>query len=133
MTDTNFPDALLATLGIMRALAPGEATYGTKFLEEFADGDVPVLPYVRLDIDSTAMQWPVLATVGLRVMVWDVSDATGLARAWRLFGMLRRYGGGSEIRAFRGPSTGPIPASDPDTGRPLSSFTIAALLRPIPI
>lgn len=133
MTDYLFPDALLATLSVLRTLAPAEATYGTKFLEEFPDGDIPTLPYVRLDIDATDVQWPVLATVGLRVMVWDVTDAAGLARAWRLYGVLRRYGGGSEIRAFRDPATGPVPASDPDTGRPLTSFTIAALMRPIPI
>jgi predicted small lipoprotein YifL len=127
-----FPDPMLATLTVLRALAPSEATYGTKQPEEFPADNVPTPPYamVRTDFQQTA--YPVLQTATIRVTVWGASEASGLALAGRLMAYLLSYAGDTEVRGF-GDLTGPLPTTDPDTGRPISTFTVAARLRPAPL
>jgi len=125
---TAFADPQLAALTILRALAPS-TTYGTKAPEEFPEGDVPVLPYAQVRAGTSAVRWPVLVSTPVRVVVWAETEAASTALAWRLLALLLDYKGGPDIRNFGDP-LGPTPADDPETGRPLATFTVTARLRP---
>ncbi|GAA4981236.1 hypothetical protein [Actinopolymorpha pittospori] len=122
----DFPDAILATLGVLRARV-ASATFGTKAPEEYPTA--PAAPYVAVAVDSSTVRYPVTETVSLRLAVWGVDDASGYALARHLRAVLLAYEGGPEVRSY-GPLTGPIPTTDPATGSPLSTFTVAARLRP---
>lgn len=131
-----FPDAQAATLAVLRAHVSAHTdesvTYGTKPLDVKKDGR-PELPYVAVRIDATStgvMRTDQTAT--LRVAIWHKSEASGLALAQIVLGVLAAYAGDDAVRAFQ-ERTGPIPTEDPDTGAPLSYFTVAARLRPVPM
>ncbi|MFI7069550.1 hypothetical protein [Micromonospora sediminicola] len=121
-------DPRAGALAILRALRP-DATFGTKRLEDFPEGDVPALPYGLVALDGTTVAQRVTATAAVRVAVWADDDAAGYDLAEDLHASLLAYEGGPQIRGF-GPQLGPIPTTDPDTGRPMSYFTVRARLRP---
>lgn len=73
---------------------------------------------------------PASERASIRVSVWHDSEDLGLDAASLLRSRLLSYSGGSGIRSF-GRLTGPIPSEDPESGRPLTFFTVAARLRPI--
>lgn len=136
---TSFADPLAATATLLRGLlaARGEAyaagaTVGT--LQPFgASTGAPAFPYVGVFLDgSTAMRGrsATLERVLLRVAVWHSSayEAYELARLCRA--LLESYAGGPEVRVFA-PGAGPLSTSDPESGSPLSYFTLSALMRPI--
>ncbi|WP_143740500.1 hypothetical protein [Micromonospora echinospora] len=112
----------------MRALFPAVA-FGTKRLDDFAEDDVPALPYAMVASDGAFVRQPTTLVATVRVAVWGESDAAGYDLADDLHATLLGYEGGSEVRGF-GPLTGPLPTEDPDTGQPLTSFTVSARLRP---
>ncbi|WP_329105510.1 hypothetical protein OG792_32830 [Micromonospora sp. NBC_01699] len=123
-----FPDPMRATLAVLRPAHPG-VTFGTKLPDEFAAGDGPALPYGCVRTDATKVRYPVEATSTVRVTVWAQSEAAGVELAGDILATLLGYEGGPDARGF-GHLTGPLPAADPDTGRPICSTTVAARLRP---
>lgn len=129
MTPVMFPDPRLAALTVLRAIAPNDATYGTKPLDAFADAASPTMPYVMVAVDAVFRPRTPLETATIRVTVWHDDEFACNALARTLRANLLAYEGGADVRSF-GALTGPIPTSDPDTGTPLSTFTVAARLRP---
>lgn len=130
------PDALLATVSIIRStLAARSETYalgatvGTRAPDESVK---PSAPFVLVAIDGAASRdrhsTDERATV--RVSVWHLTDFDALALARLVFALLNAHPGDASVRFFA-PLSGPIPASDPETGQPLSTFTTEARLRPI--
>lgn len=133
-TLVRFPDPLSATLDVLRARVPALAagvTFGTLRPEVKKDGG-PRLPYVCLSVDTVTGQYPVVSSAVVRVAVWGTSDAKGLDLARVCHAVLRAYEGDSKVRSF-GQGTDPIPTSDPDSGSPLSYFTVSARLKPSPL
>ncbi|MFG3715802.1 hypothetical protein [Micromonospora sp. NPDC047730] len=123
-----FLDPRAGTLAVLRALHP-DVTFGTKRLDEWPEGDVPVLPYGGVFADGTFVRQRVTATATVRVVVWAETDAAGYRLADDLHADLLAYEGGPDVGGF-GPMTGPLPTTDPDTGRPMTYFTVRARLRP---
>lgn len=123
-----FHDPRAGTLAVLRALAPA-ATFGTLRLEDFPEGDVPALPYGLVASDGSFVRQRVTATATVRVAVWGETDAAGYDLADDLHASLLAYEGGPDLYGF-GPQTGPLPTTDPDTGRPMTFFTVRARLRP---
>lgn len=121
-------DPRAAALAILRDRFP-EVAFGTKRLEDFAAGDVPALPYARVSCDGTLVRQRVGMSATVRVVVWGETDHAGYDLSARAHAVLLAYEGGPDVRSF-GPQTGPLPTGDPDTGRPLCSFTVSARLRP---
>lgn len=120
-----FPDPILAALEVVRAAMPA-VQFGTLDPE-----DIPNFapPYVKVTMDGSFDTRRVLETATLRLAVWHNNDHDGLALARTIHAVLLAYPGGTEIRSFA-PRTGAFPTKDPDNGLPLSSFTVAARLRP---
>lgn len=121
-------DPRAGVLAILRALRP-DVTFGTKRLEDFPENDVPALPYALVACDGTFVAQRVTATATVRVAVWAEDDAAGYDLAEGLHAYLLAYEGGPHVAGF-GAQTGPLPTDDPDTGRPMSYFTVRARLRP---
>lgn len=128
-----FPDAVGETLPIVRrALASRSEPYaaGATVSSKFpsADDARAALPWVRVSLDGSSRSRLVAGRAIVRVAVWhtDASRANALARLLEAL-LLASSGGG--VRSF-GPNTGPLDADDPDTGEPLTAFTLAARLRP---
>ncbi|RLK22640.1 hypothetical protein DER29_0478 [Micromonospora sp. M71_S20] len=121
-------DPRAGTLAVVRALRP-DATFGTLRLEDFPEGDVPALPYGLVAADGTFVRQRVTASATVRVAVWAETDAAGYDLADDLHASLLAYVGGPQVVSFR-PMTGPLPTTDPDTGRPMTFFTVRARLRP---
>ncbi|MEU8655255.1 hypothetical protein [Actinoplanes philippinensis] len=125
---TRFADPQLAALTVLRAAAPG-VTFGTKAVDDYPEGAAPGLPYVQVRAGAAAVRWPVAAVTPLRIVAWADTEAAATALAWQLHGVLLDYRHGRDIKSFA-PELGPFPAADPDTGRPLCSFSVLARLRP---
>lgn len=120
-----FPDAMLAVLNIIRPVMP-TVRFGTALFQDTPDKPVP---YVMVRLDGSATSYPVVETATIRLSVWHKTEAEALALAQQLRGVLCGYPGGSHVRSIA-PLAGAIPTLDPDNGLPLSSFTVAARLRP---
>lgn len=128
-----FPDPILAALGVLRTRLPAlfEAlgvTVGTVD-PGLLGGDFTGPPYVMVRLDATLTRYPVTETATLRVTTWGGTEAKGLRLAQLARAVLLAHPGDLQVRSF-GALTGPIPATDPDDGQPLSYFTVAARLRP---
>lgn len=123
-----FPDPMLAALTVLRS-AHFDVTFGTRLPDDFAPDDKPQLPYAVVRVDNVSTRYPVVEQATVRVSVWHNDDAAGLALAQRLRATLLAYPGDTDVRSFA-VLTGPVPTSDPESGDPLSYFTVAARLRP---
>lgn len=123
-----FADPRAATLATLRALRPG-VTFGTLRLDDFPENDVPALPYAMVAADGTFIRQRATATATVRVTVWAETDAAGYALADDLHADLLAWEGGPGVLGFR-PQSGPLPTDDPDTGRPMTFFSVRARLRP---
>jgi hypothetical protein len=122
-----FPDAMLATLEVLRDRLPAYASgvvCGT--LDPKPDQS---LPYVRVRLDATFGRYPVAETATVRLLVHAASEAKALSLAQTARAVLLAYEGGAKARSF-GRLTGPFPTTDPDTGSPVAFLTVAARLRP---
>lgn len=130
-----FPDAQLAVVTLLRDelatlnqnYATG-ATVGTKVPDDRSI-DKTFLPYVLVRLDGALTNRRVDEETTIRISVWHKTEALGLALAQACRALLTSYEGGSTIRVIN-PLTGPVPTSDPESGDPLSSFTVAVRLRP---
>ncbi|TDC33458.1 hypothetical protein [Micromonospora sp. KC213] len=123
-----FADPRAATLAVLRALRP-DVRFGTLRLEDFPEGDVPALPYGLVASDGLFVRLRATATASVRVAVWAEEDAAGYDLADELHATLLAYEGGPNLFGFLA-QTGPLPTDDPDTGRPMTYFTVRARLRP---
>lgn len=125
-----FPDPMLSVLDVVRP-AHATVTFGTKIPSNFDPSTAPS-PYCLIRPDFTTTTYPVVENVTIRVSVWATSEASGLALAQRIRATLLTYAGGASIRSIRA-LTGPLPTLDPDSGAPMSTFTVAVRLRPTPL
>lgn len=135
----SFDDPVLAVVEALRGLLAGRtepfaagATVGT--LLPFTRAlEAPSLPYVHVRLDASAPQYGrsgALEVASLGVSVWGRTDYDTLALARLCRALLADYGGDARVFSLT-PLAGPTPTNDPDSGSPLSSFTLAARLRPI--
>jgi hypothetical protein len=130
-----FADAQAAGADVLRAALASrtEAYADAATVGTLVPGDrsfeVPHLPYVMVRNDGSSVQHLANSRTTLRVTVWheDADQAHDLAQLCQ--GLLLAYGGGPVIRGCR-PLTGPLSAVDPDSSAELSSFTVAANVRP---
>lgn len=128
-----FPDAMLAVVETLRdrleMIDEGAGvTVGTKVAFD-KSLDKSNLPYVLVRLDGSTLSRQVDEEATVRVSVWHSTEAKGLALAQACRALLLSYEGGAKIRVIT-PLTGAIPTSDPESGDPLSSFTVAVRLRP---
>lgn len=132
-TAVMFPDPQLAVRDLLRVLLAGRAeayAQGVTVSTKAPPGtdEAPVLPYIQIQSDGRFRDARLNGRASVRVIVWhkDVGlgeNLAGLAEALLLAGSSDRIRGAS-------PLTGPMPTGDPDTGAPMSYFTITARLRP---
>jgi hypothetical protein len=128
-------DSQLATLAILRA-APLPAgapvpTFGIR--RPAARTFDPALPYVMVANDGETGRTNADQTANVRVTVWAASaEQARLLAAWARAVLLASHGDGTHVRHYSR-QTGMLPTTDPDTGNPICSFTVAARLRPIPL
>lgn len=101
------------------------ATVGTKV----PGATAPSLPYVLVRLDGTPSVTLANAVGALRVTVWHADDDQAHDLAQLCQGLLLAYSG-PVIRGVR-PGTGVQPATDPDTGTALASFTCSPNIRPV--
>lgn len=130
-----FPDAQLAVVETLRErLEMVDQSYvagftvGTKIASD-RSLDNPSLPYILVRLDGSSLTQRVDEEATVRVAVWHTSEAQGLALAQACRALLLSYEGGAKIRVIT-PLSGAVPTSDPESGDPLSSFTVAVRLRP---
>lgn len=128
-TAVSFPDPQLAVRDLLRSLLTGRpeayaagATVSTKG-PTGAD-----LPYVQVRSDGRFRDARLNGRASVRVIVWHRDEGLGESLA-ALCEALLLAGSSDRIRGCS-PLTGPIPTGDPDTGKPMSYFTITARLRP---
>jgi hypothetical protein len=130
-----FPDPMLAVVEVLRdRLEMVDQTYvegftvGTKVPADKSI-DKKFLPYILVRLDGSTLTQQVNEEATIRISVWHRTEAQGIALAQACRALLLSYGGGAKIRVTK-PLTGTIPSSDPESGDPLSSFTVAVVLRP---
>ena len=130
-----FPDAMKAVVDVIRQQltqtslpVAQSATVGTRVPVTTA-AERSSLPYVLVRLDGSALNRQVDEVASIRIAIWHTTEANGLALAQIIRALLLAYPGDNSIRAIN-PLTGPIPTSDPESGDPLSSFTVAVRLRP---
>ncbi|WLZ10618.1 hypothetical protein [Arthrobacter phage SWEP2] len=128
-----FPDPQLAVRDLLRVLLTGRT-------EPYAQGAVvstkappgtdeaPVLPYIQVTSDGQFRDSRLNGRASVRVIVWHRDEGLGVSLA-ALAEALLLAGSSDRIRGAS-PLTGPLPTGDPDTGAPMSYFTITARLRP---
>ena len=130
MTAVLFPDARLATRDTLTSLLAGrterEAT-GVTVSTKPVDPGGP-RPYVRVQADGSSRTSRLDGQQAIRVSIWHRDEGLGFALA-RLCEALLLGAHAPGVRSF-GDRTGPLPTEDPDTGEPLSYFTITARLEP---
>lgn len=130
-----FPDVQSSGAAILRVALTGRnepyaggATVGTRVPGERSP-ETPHLPYVMVRLDASLPHDSMAnARCTLRVTVWheDADQAHDLAQLCQ--GLLVVHDG-TALRSVR-PATGPLPATDPDSGVDLSTFTVTAHARP---
>lgn len=132
---TVFPDVQSATAGVLRSALGGrsedyaaDAAVGTRVPEDRSP-ETPHLPYVMVRLDLTLPHGSMAnARCTLRCTVWheDADQAHDLAQLSQ--GLLLVHDG-TVLRSVR-PATGPLAATDPDSGIDLSTFTVTVNVRP---
>lgn len=131
-----FPDPMLAVVELLRDnfqtitldYAQG-VTIGTRVPTDRAL-DKSYLPYVLVRLDGSTLTQQVNEAATIRISVWHTTEAKGIALAQVCRALLLSHEGGTNIRVVK-PLTGPIPSSDPESGDPLSTFTVSVSLRPL--
>lgn len=132
---TVFPDTQSGAAGILRDALAGRSeeyavgvTVGTRVPGDRSP-ETPGLPYVLVRLDGSLPHSSMAnGRCTLRITVWheDADQAHDLAQLCQ--GLLVVHGG-TVLRSVR-PATGPLPATDPDSGIDLSTFTVIAHVRP---
>ncbi|MGW6531475.1 hypothetical protein [Streptomyces venezuelae] len=130
-----FPDIQSAAAGVLREALTGRgelyadgATVGTRVPGDRSP-ETPHLPYVMVRLDSSLPHSSMAnARCTIRVTIWheDPDQAHDLAQLTQ--GLLLVHDG-TVLRSVR-PATGPLSATDPESGVDLSTFTVIANIRP---
>lgn len=130
-----FPDVQAAGAGVLRAALVGRTeayaagvTVGTRVPGDRSP-ETPHLPYVMCRLDLTLPHGSMAnARCTLRFTVWheDADQAHDLAQLAQ--GLLLVHDG-TVLRSVR-PATGPLPATDPESGIDLSTLTLTVNVRP---
>ncbi|WP_050053385.1 hypothetical protein [Pseudarthrobacter siccitolerans] len=130
MAVVTFPDPQLATRNLLRNLLANRtepvaagATVSTK-----PPAEHQALPYVQVRSDGKFRDARLNGRASVRVVVWHKDEGLGEELA-SLCEALLLSSASPEIRGFS-PLTGSIPTGDPDTGAPMSYFTLTARLSP---
>lgn len=129
------PDTQSLGATVVRAALAGRTedyaagvTVGTRVPGERSP-ETPHLPYVLVRLDASLPHNSMAnARCTLRITVWhqDADQAHDLAQLCQ--GLLLVHNG-TVLRSVR-PATGPLPATDPDSGIDLSTFTLTVNVRP---
>lgn len=132
----SYPDPLLASVNYVRSALAGRpepytfwATVGTKV----PDGTVrPEAPYVLVAIDGATSRdrHGTDERAVVRVTVWHSTESSAYALARLVYAVCLAHPGDGTLRSFA-PLAAPIPALDPETGQPISTFTLSAQMRPL--
>lgn len=130
-----FPDPMLAVVELLRdsfneiSLDYAEGvTVGTRVPTDKSI-EKSYLPYILVRLDGSTLTQQLNEQATIRISVWHSTEAKGIALAQVCRALLLSYEGGTKIRVVK-PLTGILPTSDPESGDPLSSFTVAINLRP---
>jgi hypothetical protein len=133
-TPIGFPDPRAAIRDLLRdLLAKRDDDYVAGVTVSVKDppqaDEVPVSPYIQIISDGRYRDSRLNGRATIRVLVWHSDDGLGERLASLCEGLLLAASS-RDIRSIS-PLVGPIPTGDPDTGLPMSYFTITARLRPI--
>ncbi|UIW13428.1 tail terminator [Arthrobacter phage Amyev] len=136
MTDSTilFPDPQKATVDVLRLVLAGRTeavAQGVTVSTKPPTGTAPKLPYVQVRSDGRFRDARLNGRASVRIIVWHTDEGYGEELAG-LCEALLLAATSPEIRGFS-PLTGPMPTGDPDTGAPMSYFTLTARLRPVQI
>lgn len=88
-----------------------------------------VLPHVHVRSDGSFRSSRLEGRATVRFVVWHRDEGLAQDLALLLEGLLLANPRSPSVRSFS-PVSGPLPTSDPDTGEPISFFTLTARLRP---
>jgi hypothetical protein len=130
MTAIIFDDPQLATRDLLRSLLAGRpepAAAGVTVSTRLPAPDGP-RPYVQVRSEGRSRDSRLNGSATIRVRVWHRDEGLGEALA-SLAEALLLDASSDSVRGFT-PLVGPLPTEDPDSGEPLSFFTITARLRP---
>jgi hypothetical protein len=126
----SFPDPQRAVRDLLRVLLASRtesyaagATVSTK-----PPAENQTLPFIQVRSDGRFRDSRLDGRASVRVIVWHTDEGLGE----ELAGLCEALLLASSSADIRGSVslTGPIPTGDPDTGAPMSYFTITARLRP---
>lgn len=136
MTDSTilFPDPQKAVVDVLRLVLMGRpeaVAQGVTVSAKPPKGTAPSLPYVQVHSDGRFRDARLNGRASVRIIVWHEDEGLGEELAG-LCEALLLAATSPEIRGFS-PLTGPMPTGDPDTGAPMSYFTLTARLRPVQI
>lgn len=126
-----FPDPQKAVRDLLRTLLAGRSepyAAGVTVSTRPPAGTSPSLPYVQVRSDGRFRDSRLDGRASVRVIVWHTDEGLGESLAG-LCEALLMASTSAEIRGCTSLS-GPIPTGDPDTGAPMSYFTVTARLRP---
>ncbi|MGW1998559.1 hypothetical protein [Embleya sp. NPDC001921] len=129
-----FADAQAAAATVLRDALAGR---GEPYADDVAVGtrvpgdrspETPHLPYVLVRVDGQTVEHLANARTTIRVTVWHAGPDEAHDLAQLCQGLLLVHSG-PVIRGVQ-PLTGPMPATDPNSGVDLSTLTVRAHVRP---
>lgn len=131
---TGYADPITETLRILRAGLTANSISGVTAgarIPYTRSSESPSLPYVlvRVDAATSADRNATDERSTVRVAVWGEDEESTYLLARKIRAILLAAPGDAKVRAFT-PLAGIVPTSDPESGIPLSSFTVSALMRP---
>lgn len=122
-----FPDPQLAVRNLLRVLLAERGITATVTTKP-RSAKTESLPYVQIRSDGRYRDARLNGRATIRVLVYHRDEGLGEELAGLIEAILLAADS-AQIRGFS-PVMGPIPTGDPDTGEPLSFFTLTARLRP---
>jgi len=132
-----FPDPRLGVRDLLRELLAGRTEPYARDVEVSTRGpssrsdETGGRPYVRVVSDGRFRNSRLNGRATVRVIVWHRDDGAAEALA-ALCEALLLAAHGHGVRGFS-PLVGPRPTGDPDTGAPMSYFTVTARLTPLAV
>jgi hypothetical protein len=128
-----FPDPRVAVRDLIRELLATRAepeVVGAVVSTKTASPDDAkrTLPHVHVRSDGNFRNSRLNGRATVRIVVWHRDEGLAQRLALLIEGLLLATTS-NRVRGF-GSVTGPLPTSDPDTGEPISYFTLTARLRP---
>lgn len=128
-----FPDPRTAVRDVIRELlaerTEPEALGVTVSTKTASPDDAKrTLPHVHVRSDGSFRDSRLNGRATVRVVVWHRDEGLAQSLALLIEALLLATSS-DRVRGF-GSVTGPLPTSDPDTGEPISYFTLTVRLRP---